>query len=148
MIRFVKLDSRAKAPVRANKTDAGFDICAIEDCTINPIHAASIRTGLAIEAPEGHYLQIAPRSGLAVKKGIAVLAGVIDRGYTGEIIVRLYNTYSGTDADSNCSAVYQVKAGDRIAQIIPVKIHDGDMVEVDSLDESSRGTNGFGSTGK
>ena len=148
MIRFMKLDERAKAPVRANKTDAGFDICAIEDCTINPISAASIRTGLAIEAPEGHYLQIAPRSGLAVKKGIAVLAGVIDRGYTGEIIVRLYNTYSGTDKDGQCSAIYRVKAGDRIAQIIPVKINNGEMVEVDSLENTARGANGFGSTGK
>ena len=148
MIRFVKLDKRAKAPVRANKTDAGFDICAIEDCTINPISAVSIRTGLAIEAPEGHYLQIAPRSGLAIKKGIAVLAGVIDRGYTGEIIVRLYNTYSGTDKDGKCSAVYQVKAGDRIAQVVPVKIHEGDMAEVDSLENTDRGGNGFGSTGR
>jgi dUTP pyrophosphatase len=89
--------------------------------------------------PPGYYGRIAPRSGLALKYGIDVLAGVVDAGYRGEICVILYNT----DKDN----LFHIKTGDRIAQIIIEKYYPMDFVEVEKLDESIRGNSGFGSSG-
>jgi dUTP pyrophosphatase len=98
-----------------------------------------IKTGIAIEIPEGFYGRIAPRSGLALKHGIDVLAGVIDSSYRGEIGVVLFNT------DQNQS--FSIKAGDRIAQLIIERHYNFPWVRRTSLGDSNRSNNGFGSSG-
>lgn len=138
-IQFRKLHHLARTPSRANDTDAGSDLFAIEDKVIAPLHRQLIRTGISISMPESVYGRIAPRSGLAFKHGIDVLAGVIDPGYTGEIGVVLFNT----DADRE----YQISSGDRIAQIIFEPFHKPLFIEVEELHNSDRGQGGFGSTG-
>ena len=140
-IKFNKLHPKAKCPVRSNSTDAGADLYSVDDVEIQPLSRAIIGTGIAIEMPDiTIYGRIAPRSGLALKHGIDVLAGVIDKGYRGEIKVILYNT----DKDR----AYRISQGDKIAQIIFEKFEPLNFIETDhNLSESSRGSNGFGSTG-
>jgi dUTP pyrophosphatase len=139
-IDFIKLNPLAKAPSRANTDDAGADLYSIEDVAIFPLTRKLVRTGLSLSIPEGVYGRIAPRSGLAFKNGIDVLAGVIDPGYRGEIGVVLYNT------DQN--NMFKISCGDRIAQIIFETYHSVIFQEANSLGETSRSTGGFGSSGK
>lgn len=141
IIKYNKLNSSAKCPKRSNPTDAGADLCSTEKHTIQPLERKLISTGIAIEIPEGYYGRIAPRSGLAAKSGIDVLAGVVDSGYRGEIKVILYN--------SDKSNTFFVEEGDRIAQLIIEKHYNFDFVEVvEELTDTERGLGGFGSTGK
>lgn len=137
----------AKLPVRANPLDAGADLFSVESVVINPGERAFIDTGISIALDENNlhdmykdecYFRIAPRSGLAYKSGIDVLAGVVDLSYRGSVKVGLYNT--GKEP-------LIVNVGDRIAQLIREICVFDDFVEVESLDETSRGSNGFGSTG-
>ena len=137
-MRIKKNNELAMIPVRANPTDAGADLCSVENIVIESLERKMVSTGLVIEIPEGYYGRIAPRSGLAAKFGIDTLAGVIDSGYRGEIKVILYNT--GKDS-------FEIKIGDRIAQIIIEKHYNFDFEEVSDLSETSRGQGGFGSTG-
>lgn len=137
-MRIKKNNELATIPVRANPTDAGADLCSVENIVIESLERKMVSTGLVIEIPEGYYGRIAPRSGLAAKFGIDTLAGVIDSGYRGEIKVILYNT--GKDS-------FEIKIGDRIAQIIIEKHYNFDFEEVSDLSETSRGQGGFGSTG-
>lgn len=140
MIKLNKLCPNAKIPKRANATDAGADLCSTEKHIIQPLERKIVPTGIMIEIPEGHYGRIAPRSGLAVKNGIDVLAGVVDSGYRGEIKVVLFNT--------DKSNTFFVEPGDRIAQIIIEKHFNFEFVEVvEELSYSNRGEGGFGSTG-
>lgn len=140
-IRYKRIPSACKEPlVRANPTDAGMDLLAAEDRTIAPLSRATISTGIFMEIPEGYYGRIAPRSGLAHKYGVDVLAGVVDSSYRGEIRVILYNT----DAEE----AFQVRTGDKIAQIIIEKHYNFDFVEVEELSDTPRGSGGFGSTGR
>lgn len=139
-IRFTRNPSASKDPfARANPADAGADLAAAEDRSIAPLSRATIRTGLAVEIPEGYYGRIAPRSGLAHNHGIDVLAGVVDSCYRGEIRVVLYNT--------DKEEPFQVRSGDRIAQLIVEKHYNFEFVEVDDLSATERGEGGFGSTG-
>jgi dUTP pyrophosphatase len=139
-VRYTKSDKAPKDTLkRTNPTDAGMDICAAESYIIDPLERATVSTGVAIEIPEGYYARVAPRSGLASKHGIDVLAGVVDSGYRGEIRVVLHNT----DKDSH----FHVLAGDRIAQIIIEKHYNFEIEEVESLSDSDRGSSGFGSSG-
>lgn len=140
MLIFSKKDANAKEPARAHSDDAGYDICSLNDYDIPAGAAVSVHTGISAVIPSGYYLRVAPRSGLAVKHGIDVLAGVIDRGYTGEIIVRLINTGTG---EITVKDTYKIMAGDKIAQLIPTKI-----LELSEENTESRGNGGFGSTGK
>lgn len=133
-----KLDADAKIPSRATEGSAGYDISSAEDVTIAAKSRAGVSTGISIRVPKNTYGRIAPRSGLAVKHGIDVLAGVVDFDYTGEVKVILYNT---SDED------YFVKKGDRIAQLILERIETPEVEAVLELSETSR-TGGFGSTGK
>jgi len=127
-------------PSRANPTDAGADIYSIEQCIIQPLERKAISTGIRMEIPEGYYARIAPRSGLAVKNGIDILAGVVDSSYRGEIKVVLYN--------SDKSNSFFVNPGDRIAQLIIEKHYNFDLIEVvEELSDTDRGSGGFGSTG-
>lgn len=137
-LRFKQLDSRAILPARGSSLAAGLDICSIEDVTIGPHERAMVRTGLAVAIPEGFYGRVAPRSGLAVKQGLDVLAGVIDSDYRGELCCVLYNT---------SPAYISLPAGSKICQLIIEKIITPKAVWVADLDETARGAGGFGSTG-
>lgn len=132
------LDKHATVPVRSSSEAAGYDVCSIDDGYIDPGDRLLVRTGIALQVPIGTYGRIAPRSGLAVKYGIHVGAGVIDRDYRGEIRVLLCNL--GRER-------FEFKRGDRIAQMVLEKIETPEVYTVESLDETSRGSGGFGSTG-
>ena len=124
--------------MRGSAGAAGYDLCAAHDGVVPARGKALIKTDLAIMVPVGTYGRVAPRSGLAWKNSIDVGAGVIDEDYRGNVGVILFN-HSETD--------FQVKEGDRIAQLILEKIVTADVEEVEELDESARGAGGFGSTG-
>lgn len=141
-MRIKLLNDKAKIPCRAHSTDAGADLFSIEDCLIRPGERRPVSTGISLEIPEGYYGRIAPRSGLAAKSGIDVLAGVLDSSYRGEIKVILLNTDQSNPRD------FEIKAGDRIAQLIIEKHYNFEFEVVDSLEETTRGVGGFGSTGK
>ncbi len=133
------LNELAKMPTRANENDAGFDLYSTVDTIIPNKERKTVNTGIALQMPEHLAGLIWPRSGLSVKSGIDVLAGVIDSGYRGEIMVCLYNTSSEN---------VHIKCGDRIAQIIFQEVPRVSLLLSDSLGSSQRGSNGFGSTGK
>lgn len=133
------LSSDAIVPTRSLPGSAGFDLSSVEEVTIPSRKWGIVPTGLAIQVPFGTYGRIAPRSGLAAKNGIDVLAGVVDYGYTGEVKVILMN---------NGEKDFLVNKGDRIAQFIIEKIEYLELELVENLDKSERGENGFGSTGK
>lgn len=138
LLRFKKLDPRAILPTRGSVLAAGLDIYVIEDLTIRPGERALGRTGLAVAIPEGYYGRVAPRSGLASKQGLDVLAGVIDADYRGEIGCLLYN--AGNEA-------IQLPAQSKICQLIIEKIITPNAVWADDISETERGSGGFGSTG-
>ena len=136
-----RLDPRARLPTRAYPGDAGLDLHALEDGALEPGERASVRTGIAVEIPEGEAGLVLPRSGLAARHGIALVnaPGLIDSGYRGEIAVLLLNT--------DRSARFEMAAGDRIAQLVLVKVQTPEVVEVEELAMSERGAGGFGSSG-
>ena len=124
-------------PKRAHPWDAGLDLCSAEDVEIRPGELRGVRTGISVALPKGTVGLIKDRSGLA-KRGLHVLAGVIDPNYRGEIIVLVKNL--GND-------VIKIKKGDRFAQLLVIPIIYAEPVEVEELPESERGERGFGSTG-
>ena len=134
----IMLDDGAKMPTRAHHTDAGLDLYAKETHVVPAKESAVFDTGVHIELPLCTTGFLKSKSGLNVKHGI-VSDGVIDAGYTGSIRVKLYNL-SGYD--------YTVHAGDRIAQLVILKCELPELELVDSLEETDRGDNGFGSTGR
>lgn len=139
MISIQLLDNNAKVPTKANINDAGFDLYSVLDTVIPPKQRKTVRTGIAIQMPDHLAGLIWPRSGLSVKQGIDVLAGVVDSGYRGEIMVCLYNT---------SDEVVGINTGDRIAQIIFQEVPRVSMEVHETLGSSQRGDNGFGSSGK
>jgi len=130
--------SSAILPARGSAQAAGFDLAAAEPVNVPAGGKAIVKTGLGVAIPEGTYARIAPRSGLAAKKMIGVGAGVVDFDYRGDVGVVLFN---------HGSEDFAVQAGERIAQLILEKIVMAPCVEVDSLDDTTRGDGGFGSTG-
>jgi dUTP pyrophosphatase len=124
--------------------DAGIDLYATEDCIIQPGEQALVKTGISVSFSPDYYLRIAPRSGLAYKNGIDVMAGVIDSSYRGEIGVILRNHSVATEEDTGA---FIINRGDRIAQMIPERISQEHFIFVSELDDSERGEGGFGSTG-
>lgn len=138
VLKFVQLSKDAKAPYKSRESDAGYDLCCIEDVMVRAGERVGIKTGVAVAIPEGYVGLIWPRSGLAVKNGIDVLAGVIDSGYTGEIVVCILNTDTFYD--------HHFKKGDKIAQIIFQPYLTFDLQQVQSLESTDRGTKGFGSS--
>jgi dUTP diphosphatase len=136
-----RLHPDARLPVRAHEGDAGLDLHAVEGFRLEPGQRASIPTGIAVEIPPGHAGLVLPRSGLAARHGIALVnaPGLIDAGYRGEIKVLLVNT----DRD----AAFEAAVGDRIAQLVIVRVEALDAVETESLADSERGEGGFGSSG-
>ncbi len=138
VLRFKQLDARAVLPKRGSVLAAGLDVCGIEDLEIGPKQRAKARTGLAVAIPPGFYGRVAPRSGLAAKNGLDVLAGVIDSDYRGEIVCVLYNT--GDE-------IIKLPAGSKICQLIIEQIITPEAAWTTDLDETARGAGGFGSTG-
>mmetsp|Transcript_20496 Transcript_20496/g.35363 ORF Transcript_20496/g.35363 Transcript_20496/m.35363 type:complete len:205 (+) Transcript_20496:37-651(+) len=139
LLQVKKLSPNAILPQRGSKYAAGYDLYAAYDAVIPGRGQGIVKTDIAIKIPLGTYARIAPRSGLAVKNGISTGAGVVDYDYRGNICVVLFNH---KDED------FQIKAGDRVAQMILEKIAIAQVMEVDELDETERGSDGFGSTGK
>jgi dUTP pyrophosphatase len=138
MISVKLIENNAKMPTRANVNDAGWDLYSTINTIIPSKQRKTVNTGIALEMPEHMAGLIWPRSGLSVKRGIDVLAGVVDSGYRGEIMVSLYNT-----SDENVS----ISRGDRIAQIIFQEVPRIMMINQEGLGSSQRGCKGFGSSG-
>jgi len=141
ILKVRRLDARARLPTRAYPGDAGLDLYALEDSVLAPGERASVRTGIAVEIPDGQAGLVLARSGLAARHGIALVnaPGLIDAGYRGEVRVLLLNT--------DRSVPFEIAPGDRIAQLVLVKIETPAVVEVEDLALSDRGAGGFGSSG-
>ncbi|KAH8202598.1 hypothetical protein TruAng_003199 [Truncatella angustata] len=133
-----KLSDKARLPTRGSAFAAGYDLYAAKDTVIPKRGKVLVDTDIAIAVPAGTYGRIAPRSGLASKHFIDTGAGVIDADYRGQVKVLLFNH---NEAD------FEVKEGDRVAQLIIERIYTPEVVEVAELEESVRGAGGFGSTG-
>jgi dUTP pyrophosphatase len=138
-LRFMRLHNDAKLPTRGSQYAAGLDLHSVESVKIPARGRALVRTGLAVSIPHGFYGRVAPRSGLAVKHGLDVLAGVIDSDYRGEIICALIN---------HEDAPLEIEAGMRVAQLIVESIATPEPVWSEDLSETERGRGGFGSTGE
>ncbi|CAL5225468.1 g8289 [Coccomyxa viridis] len=137
-IRVKRLTPDAVLPKRGSAKAAGYDLASAQDTYVPARGKAVVKTGLSIAIPAETYARIAPRSGLAVKHFIDTGAGVVDEDYRGEVGVVLFNH---SDVD------FQVKKGDRIAQLILERIMTPEVEEVDDLDATVRGSGGYGSTG-
>lgn len=146
-VRLRLLTSAARVPKRGSDRSAGYDVFASESLTLPAakwlddgsvqIGRALVPTGIAVAIPDGLYGRVAPRSGLAVRSGIDVGAGVIDADYRDEVRILLFNF---------SAEPFQIAAGDRIAQIVFERIAEPEIVTVNELDETAR-LGGFGSTG-
>jgi dUTP pyrophosphatase len=136
-----RLHAAAVLPTRAHASDAGFDLHAVEAATLGPGEREMVPTGIAIALPEGHAGLVLPRSGLAARHGIALVnaPGLIDEGYRGELRVLLLNT--------DRTEPFAIAPGDRIAQLVLVRVSHAVAVEVEALDSTERGDGGFGSSG-
>ena len=134
-----KLTYDSIVPTRGSDGSEGYDLYSNMDCVIRASERGLVSTGITIVLPSGVYGRIAPRSGLAVKHGIQVGAGVIDPDYTGEVKVVLFNH---GDKD------FEVKKGDRIAQLVLEKCETPPIVEINIVEDTDRGSGGFGSTGQ
>ena len=137
-LRVKLLKKDARLPTRGSNEAAGYDLYAIDECVIHAGNRAILPIGISIQLPHGTYGRIAPRSGLAVKNGIQVGAGVVDPDYTGELKVVLFNH------DKNA---YVIRPGYRIAQLILEVCSTPPVQEIKDLEETERGEGGFGSTG-
>ena len=133
----IKLEKWAYMPERAYPTDAGADLRTPHDVIVMPHGSAVVDTGVAIELPPNSVGMLKSKSGLNVKHGITS-EGVIDVGYTGNIVVKLYN---------HSDKPYGFKAGDKISQLVIMPILTPTFEQVDSLEDTERGNQGFGSTG-
>ena len=139
-IKFQKIKQDAIIPTRANKGDAGFDLYCLENKILQPGQQYNFAIGLKSEIPKGYFVQINPKSGLAVKSGIDTLAGVIDSGFRGEWVVAVIN-FGQQD--------YEFKKWDKIAQGVLLPVPAVEIVEVDEVDSATqRGEGGFGSSGR
>jgi dUTP pyrophosphatase len=138
---FRRLDPGAALPERAHPGDAGFDLRSTIDVEVAPGERAMVPTGLAVAIPEGHAGLVLPRSGLASKQGLTLAnaPGLIDAGYRGEVTCAVVNL----DRERSVA----IARGDRIAQLVIVRIPDLEAVWADELPPSMRGEGGFGSTG-
>lgn len=132
-----KLREDAIIPIRGSNEAAGYDLTCLESISVNPFSNVLIPTGIAMKIPYGYYGRIAGRSGVSYKTGLMVNAGVIDSDYRGEIKVLMQNP---TDK------IISFYKGDKVAQIILEKILIAPIEVVESLNETERGSNGFGST--
>ena len=141
-VRVKRLPHGAGLDLPAYATDgaAGMDVVSAEDVTIQPGARHAVATGLALAIPHGFEVQVRPRSGLALKHGITVpnTPGTIDSDYRGELKVILIN---------HGDTAFEIRRGDRVAQLVVAPVTRGSWLEVEELDETARGAGGFGSTG-
>lgn len=137
-----RLDSGLPLPSYAHPGDAGADLYAAEDAELLPGERAMIGTGVAIALPNGYAAFVHPRSGLAARHGVTLVnaPGTVDAGYRGEIKVTLINT--------DAKDTFQLRRGDRIAQLVVQRVEHAAFYEVERLPGSARGNGGFGSTGR
>ena len=146
-INIKKLNPNAKLPAYATPGSAGMDLYACIDSPtpIMPGQTVPVPTGIAMEIPQGYVGILAARSGLSIKYGIAPAnkIGVIDSDYRGEIVAALHN-----HVNDNIGNTYIVNPGDRIAQLLIMKVDQAQLTEVTELSDTQRNTDGFGSTGK
>ena len=140
-VKFKKLDERAKRPEYGSENANGADLFALNNYTIEPGKTVKIQTGIALELNDEYAGFIMARSGMACNRGLAPAnkVGLIDTDYRGEIIVALHNHGEETQT---------VNAGDKVAQLVIIKLPQATFIEVEELDETKRGDGGFGSTGK
>jgi len=136
-----RLDPGLPLPAYAREGDAGLDLYAVETVTLSPGARAAVGTGIAVAIPAGCAGFVLPRSGLALRHGLSLLntPGLIDAGYRGEIRVLLVN--------HDLAESVTVKRGDRVAQLVVQRVEAAELIEVETLPPSARGTGGFGSTG-
>lgn len=136
-----RLDPQLPVPAYAHPGDAGVDLHAAEPATLAPGERVLVPTGIAIALPDGYAAFVHPRSGLALRHGVSVVntPGTIDAGYRGEIMVLLVN--------HDLRETVEVTRGDRIAQLVVQRVEHATFREVESLEDSSRGAGGYGSTG-
>lgn len=134
-----KLSEPATIPTRGSESAAGWDLYASQECVVPARGKALVPTDIAIAVPVGYYGRVAPRSGMAWKKHTDIGAGVIDADYRGPIGVVMFN-----HADQDL----QIEPGDRVAQLIIEQISTAPLTEVENLDDTVRGEDGYGSTGR
>lgn len=167
-VGFKRLNDNATIPSKAHASDSGFDLVASTDVIIEPGETAVVPTGIAVQLPSGYEAQVRPRSGVTSKTKLRVQLGTIDNGYTGEIgvivdnIAQLYDVEDINDyynqaltIDGKTTSVptrrrymtYKIRKGDRIAQLVIQPLPAVEAYEVDSLDDTERGTSGYGSSG-
>lgn len=148
-VRFSRLHPDAKMPTYGKPGDVGMDLYALEDCAV-ALYQRNVRTGIAIELPEGYEAQIRPRSSTEAR-GLRVFLGTIDTSYRGELIIgALPNHVNDDDHDEEGNPVALVYAGDRIAQLVIVPVPRVHLIEVqhEELSKTERNTSGFGSSGR
>ena len=133
-----KLHPDAIVPSFAHPGDAGMDLYSVEDMVLAPGERRSVPTGIAIALPDGYVSLVWDKSGPSHKFGVKTLGGVLDSGYRGEYLIGLVNLGQET---------FEIRKGQKIAQLLIQKVERPDIEEVDELSDTSRGTGGFGSTG-
>ena len=137
-VKFTKLSEDAKPPTKAHDTDAGWDMYASQQLSLEPFTHRAVKTGLAFEIPPRWHTQIHTRSSYA-KMGVRCHLGIVDAGYRGELKVIVHN---------HTNQFVTIKKGDKFCQLIFLPVPDVTLTQVDKLSESSRGEGGFGSSGK
>lgn len=138
-VKIKKLDPEAKVPAYAHPGDAGMDVFALEDTTIEPGQTVKVRTGVAMELPAGYVSLVWDKSSVAINYGIKTVGGVIDAGYRGEYIIGMVNL---------SKVPYTFEKHHKVAQILIQRVEYAILTETDELRDSSRSDGGFGSTGK
>lgn len=141
-VKFTKMALEAVIPSHGRKGDAGYDLSSIEDLILMPFERKLIRTGIVIELPPHHAGLVVPRSGNAINKGLSLVntPGLIDSNYRGELKAIAINL--------DPTEPIEIHKGDRIAQLVIIKVEDVDFTEVDTLSDTDRGSGGFGSSGQ
>ena len=141
IVKFKKLDEKAKQPEYGSENANGADLFALNDHVIDPGKTVKIQTGIALELNDDYAGFIMARSGMACNRGLAPAnkVGLIDTDYRGEIIVALHNHGEQTQI---------IESGDKVAQLVIIKLPQANFIEVEDLDKTERGDGGFGSTGK
>lgn len=137
-LKVKKLNEDAILPTRAHETDLGYDLYATEDALVDDKKPTLIKTGIAVEFPKGWGARIADRSSMFVKRNFSIGAGVLDSDYRGEIHVAIISNHGNN----------YIKKGEKIAQMIPTQVVNWEVVEVEELNDTERGTRGFGSSGR
>lgn len=141
IVKFAKSSPEATVPAQGRKGDAGYDLTSLEDVILQPFERKLINTGISIELPSNYAALVLPRSGNAINKGLSLVntPGLIDSNYRGELKVIAINL--------DPKVPIEIKSGDRIAQLIVIEVSEVGFMQVDSLEESNRGAQGFGSSG-